>query len=103
MCSAKEDDELVLDFSDGSDKNYSEELEEIVDEWSTYRKALRGAERDAFDKMVKHAKVHERAGKKQDQPRAMETFFISVILEQQMEIMRLKRKLEGQKEVDEEF
>jgi len=32
----------------------------------------------------------------------METFFLSILLEQQMEIMRLKRKLEGQKEVDEE-
>lgn len=103
MDSAEEEDELILELSHSSDKNYSEELEEIVDEWNTYRKALRGAERDAFDRIVNHAKVHERAGKKQDRSRAMETFFISVILEQQMEIMRLEKKLEGQVEVDETF
>jgi len=33
----------------------------------------------------------------------METFFLSILLEQQMEIMRLKRKLNGQIEVEEEY
>jgi len=64
---------------------------------------LRGTEKDAFDKIVDHAKVYGTAGKKLDHYRPMETFFLSIILEQQMEIMRLKRKLEGQVEVDEEY
>ncbi len=97
----EDDEELALNPSLGSDKSYSKELEDIIEEWKTYKRALRGAEKDAFDELVDHAKVHEIAGKKQDHCRAMETFFLSVILEQQMEIMRLKRKLEGQVEIDE--
>ena len=98
-----DEDELVLDTSSGSDKSYLKELEEIIEEWNTYRRALRGAEKDAFDELVNHAKAHGTAGKELDHYRPIETFFISVILEQQMEIMRLKRKLEGQLEVDEEY
>ncbi len=101
MESSKEDDELVLDTSSGSDKSYRKELDDIIEEWSSYHRALRGAEKDAFDKLINYAKVHGTAGKEQDHYKPMETFFISVILEQQMEIMRLKRKLEGQVEIDE--
>jgi len=92
-----------LDLSSGSNKNYRKELEEIVEEWNNYRRALRGAERDTFDKLIKQAKAHQTAGEEQDHYKPMETFFISVILEQQMEIMRLKKKLVGQIEVDEEY
>ncbi len=96
-------DELVLNESSETDKNYRKELDDIIDEWNTDRRALRGEERNAFDKVINHAKVHETAGKKQNHYKPMETFFISVILEQQMEIMRLKRRLEGQIEIDEEY
>jgi len=99
-----DDEEILdLDMSSGSDKSYRKELDEIKEEWNNYRRALRGAERDAFDQLIKHAKAHQTAGEKQDHYKPMETFFLSVILEQQMEIMRLKKKLEGQVEIDEEY
>ncbi len=96
------EDELVLDTSSESDKNYLKELDEIIEVWNTYRRALRGAEKDAFDKLIDCAKVHATAGDELDHYKPMETFFISILLEQQMEIMRMKRKLDGQIEVDEE-
>jgi len=103
MKTSDEKEVLELDVSSRSEKNYLKELDDIVEEWNTYRRALRGAEKDAFDELVNHAKAHGTAGKELDHYRPIETFFISVILEQQMEIMRLKRKLEGQLEVDEEY
>ena len=48
-----------LDLSSGSNKNYRKELEEIVEEWNNYRRALRGEERDTFDKLIKQAKIHQ--------------------------------------------
>ena len=98
-----EEEETVFNASSGSEKNYLKELDDIVEEWKTYRRALRGAETDAFDKLIDCAKVHATAGEELDHYKPMETFFISILLEQQMEIMRLKRKLEGQVEVDEEY
>jgi len=103
MKTSDDEEILDLDLSSGSDKSYRKELDEIKEEWYNYRNALRGEERDAFDKLIKQAKVHLTAGVKQDHYKAMETFFLSIILEQQMEIMRLKRKLNGQIEVDEEY
>ncbi len=47
-----------------------------------------------FDKMIEYAKVHRKAGEVKEGANDMETFFMSVILEQQMEIMRLKKKLD---------
>jgi len=46
--------------------------------------------------------IYQTAGEQQDHYKPMETFFLSIILEQQMEIMRMKRKLNGQIEVDED-
>lgn len=97
---SSEEDGLESDFSSGSDKSYKKELEEIKEKWDNYRRALRGAERDTFDKLIKHAKVHQTAGEEQDHYKPVETFFISILLEQQMEIMRLKKKLDGQVEID---
>lgn len=103
MKTSDEKEVLELDVSSRSEKNYLKELDDIVEEWKTYRRALRGAETDAFDKLIDCAKVHATAGEELDHYKPMETFFISILLEQQMEIMRLKMKLEGQVEVDEEY
>jgi len=103
METSDDEEMLDLDLSSGSDKSYRKELDEIKEEWNNYRRALRGEERDAFDQLIKHAKTHQTAGEEQGYYKAMETFFFSILLEQQMEIMRLKRKLQGQVEVDEEY
>jgi len=78
-------------------------LEEIEEEWNNYRRALRGVEKETFDKLIDYAKIHATAGNELGHYQPFETFLLSILLEQQMEIMRLKRKLEGQVEVDEEY
>lgn len=51
-----------LDLSSKDNNSYLKELNDIIDEWNAYRRALRGEEREAFDKIIKHAKVHVTAG-----------------------------------------
>ncbi len=101
--SSRKKDTSVLDLSYEDDKSYSEELEELIEEWSDYERALNGVEKDAFEKVKRSAKSNVKAGKEQDPPKEIEAFFISVLLEQQIEIDRLEKRLNGQKEVDEKY
>lgn len=100
---SSEDDVSVLDLSYEEDDNYKDELNDIIEEWKGYERALEGVEKDGFQKMKDYAKSHVRAGKDQNRSKEIETFFISILLEQQLEIDRLEKRLEGQKEVDERY
>lgn len=74
-------------------KGYREECEEIIDKWSKFRRGLRGDERDRWDKLMDMARKHKTAGDKQNNPRPIDTFFTSILLEQQMKIYRLEGQL----------
>ncbi len=81
--------------------NYHEECEEIIEKWSKFRRGLRGDERDKFDDMMDKARKHKTAGDEQDNPKAIETFLFSILVEQQMKIDRLERELDDRgKDVD---
>ncbi len=81
---------------------FRKELERIESDWKKFRKALRSDEKEMFDELFKKAKQHASAAQYQANPDPMETIFFSIILEQQMEIDRLKRKLEDKsRKVDE--
>jgi len=75
---------------------FRRELERIESEWKTYRKALRKEERDSFDELFIHAKKHASASQYQATPDPMESFFISVLLEQQKKIERLEKVIEDE-------
>lgn len=76
-------------------KNYREELDELIEKWSKFQRALRGDDKDDFQSLLEHAKKHATAGVNQDHPVPMESFLLSILLEQQKMIDRLKKKLEG--------
>jgi len=79
----------------GSEKSYLEQVDEVEEEWSKFRRALTTKEdKEIFDKVVRHARIHNEAGDEADRSSSLETFFMSVMLEQQLEIMRLKKKLD---------
>ncbi len=101
--SSAEEDVSVLDLSYEKDKNYREELKDLIEDWNDYEDALNGIEKNAFEQIKKYARSHVRAGKEQNRPKEIETFFISVLLEQEIEIDRLEKRLEGEREVDEEY
>ncbi|MBS3782536.1 MAG: hypothetical protein KGY66_04680 [Candidatus Thermoplasmatota archaeon] len=82
---------------------FRKELDRIESEWKKFRKALRSREKEMFDELFKKAKQHASAAQYQANPDPMESVFFSIILEQQMEIDRLKRKIEDEdRKVDEE-
>ncbi len=70
---------------------FRRELERIESKWRRYRKALRKEEKDTFDELFIKAKKHASASQYQAAPDPMESFFISVLLEQQKKIERLER------------
>jgi len=82
-------------------ESYHEECEKIIDKWSKFRRGLRGDERDKWDRLMNKARKHKTAGDKQDNPKAIETFLFSILIEQQMKIDRLERELDKRgKDID---
>lgn len=81
---------------------FRKELERIESEWKKFRKALRADEKEMFDELFNKAKQHASAAQYQANPDPIESIFFSIILEQQMEIDRLKRKIgDKSRKVDE--
>ncbi len=72
---------------------FRDELKKIESEWKNYRRALRGKEKYIFDELFNKAKKHASASQAQAHIDPMESILFSMILEQQMEIDRLKRKI----------
>lgn len=66
--------------------SYSEECEEIIDKWSKFRRGLRGEERGRGDELMDMARKHKTAKDEQDNPRDIETLFMSILIEQQLKI-----------------
>ncbi len=86
-----------------SEKSYLEQVDEIEKEWSKFRRALTTQEdKEIFDKVIRHARIHNEAGDEADRFSSLETVFMSLMLEQQLEIMRLKKRLNKKKEVEKE-
>ncbi len=69
-------------------------LKEEIHEWSKFRDALRLDERQAFDEMLDACHLHASAGSMSSRPILMESMLISILLEQQKAIKRLREELE---------
>ena len=64
--------------------------------WADYRRALRDADREAFDRMMAKAAMHASAANFAVDAMPLETFFMSVLIEQEKELEELKRRPQGQ-------
>jgi hypothetical protein len=64
-----------------------------ISRWDGFRRALRGKDVEAFDKMINECRVHASAGGMAVRPFVTEAMFMSVLLQQQRELMELKEKL----------
>jgi len=69
-------------------------LEAEIARWEGFRKALRGKELEAFDKMMNACRVHASAAGMATRPILAEAMFMSILLSQQQEIMEIKESLE---------
>lgn len=63
-------------------------------EWAPYRRALRDRERDAFDAVMKKARLHASASSFALEATPLETVFMSVLVEQEMELAELRERVD---------
>ncbi len=70
---------------------YRRTLESILREWNGYRRALDGEEREAFDRLVIRARKHSSASSYAALCDPLEAVILSILLEQEKEIMSLKK------------
>jgi hypothetical protein len=74
--------------------SYRQVLEAEIVRWEGFRKALRGKEQEAFDRMMNACRVHASAGGMATRPILAEAMFMSILLSQQVEIMEIRESLE---------
>jgi len=60
--------------------------------WNEFRRALRKEDREVFDDVLNRARMHASAASYQTATDPVETVFLSILLEQEKEIRRLKRQ-----------
>ena len=65
-------------------------FEDIMEEFLTYRRALRGEDKDAFDEVLNKARKHASSCSIVPTIDPMDSILLSIIVEQQKEINRLK-------------
>lgn len=68
-------------------------IEEIINELSTYKRALHGEDKVIFDKLIDDARKHASSGTIAPTLDPMYSLFLSIILEQQKEIEFLKTEI----------
>ena len=74
--------------------SYRQALETEIARWEGFRKALRGKELEAFDRMMNACRAYASAGGMATRPVLTEAMFMCILLSQQKEIMEIKESLE---------
>jgi hypothetical protein len=69
-------------------------LEEEMLGWRGFRAALRLSEREIFDEMFDACRLHASAGSMSGRSVLLDSMLISILLEQQKSIKRLREELE---------
>ncbi len=70
----------------------------VVAEWGPYRRALRTADREVFDRMVNHAREYASAGSNLADLDPTVPIMLSIMLAQEAELVRLRRAVEELRE-----
>ena len=71
-----------------------------MQEWTKFRRALRREDQQFFDQLFEKARLHVEAGSIASRPWPFETILISMLLEQEKELVGLRLKMEGYGEQD---
>ena len=74
--------------------SYRMTLEEEILGWKGFRSALRLSERKVFDEILDACRLHASAGSMSGRPVMLDSMLISILLEQQKAIKRLREELE---------
>lgn len=71
---------------------YRMTLESIIQSWADFRRALPKEDREAFDQMVNRARMHASASTYAAFSDPVEGAILSILLEQEKEIRRMKAR-----------
>lgn len=74
---------------------YRMALESLAHQWDDFRRALRKEDREAFDSLVNKARMHASAGTYAIALDPSESAVLSMLLEHEKEIARLRAGMEG--------
>lgn len=74
--------------------SYRQALETEISRWEGFRKALRGKDLEAFDKLMNACRMHASAAGMATRPILSEAMFMSILLSLQKELMETKESLE---------
>ena len=74
--------------------SYRQALEAEIARWEGFKKALRGKELDAFDRMMNACRAYASAGGMATRPVIAEAMFMCILLNMQKELMEIRERLE---------
>jgi hypothetical protein len=74
--------------------SYRQALEAEIKRWEGFRKALRGSDLEAFDRMMNACRVSASAGSMATRPILAEAMFMSILLRQQKELIEIRERLD---------
>ncbi len=74
--------------------SYRQALETEISRWEAFRKALRGKDSEAFDKMMNACRMHASAAGMATRSILSEAMFMSILLSQQKELVEIRESLE---------
>lgn len=72
---------------------YRTVLENLIEEWQVFRRALRKEDKEAFDRLMEKARMHASAASYDARTDPVESLIISILLEQEKELGELRKKI----------
>jgi hypothetical protein len=69
-------------------------LEDAIEKWDGYRRALKQGDQEAFDRMMDACRLHSSASGQATRPEPLEAMFMSILLEHQRKLEALEAELD---------
>jgi hypothetical protein len=76
-----------------SNLSYSQILDQEIEEWQKFRRALRKEDQQVFDQLFEKTRLYVEAGDRASRPWPFETILISMLLEQEKSLVELRSKI----------
>jgi hypothetical protein len=83
-----------------TDLSFSQVLEQEVQEWKKFQRALRKEDQQFLDRLFEKARLHIQAGGCVSRPWPFETILISILLEHEKALVELRSKIRVYEERD---
>lgn len=81
-----------------TDLPFSQMLEQEVQEWKKFQRALRKEDQQFLDRLFEKARLHVQAGDSASRPWPFETILISILLEHEKALVELRSEIRDHEE-----